>query len=131
MKNGIVIILVFLALVAALWWLKKEDSESPNIMLKPDTTAVSNNMGGEASSSYQLMESADPTNNRPEEKAEFIGKAYANCMSLVYRLPNSSVNKIENNVEGISYIDFNYKQVHHILYFDKGICISDEIQKIK
>lgn len=132
MKNGIVLIFVFLALIAALWLLNRDEQELPHIKLKPDTTEVIvNKSQGETGGSYQLMGSADPTSTRTEEKAEFMGKAYSNCMALVYRLPNSSINKIENNVEGVSYIDFNYKKIHHILYFDKGICISDEVQKNK
>ncbi len=131
MKNGFVIIFVFLALLAAMWWLSKDEQKLPHIMLKPDTIVVNNISQGETGGSYQLMESADPTSTRTEEKAEFIGKAYSNCMALVYRLPNSSINKIENNVEGVSYIDFNYNKIHHILYFEKGICISDEVQKNK
>ncbi|OYU96044.1 MAG: hypothetical protein CFE21_06435 [Bacteroidetes bacterium B1(2017)] len=125
-KTGFVIVLL-IALLVLLLWLSRDDDKIPHVLIKADTSVVAGPAveGGNAS----IIESSEPKSMRLEVKAEFIGKPFAKCMEIVYQIPNSTVDKMENNSQGVSYIDCVVKGVHRILYFDNGICTSDEIQK--
>ncbi len=126
MKNFILILFGIIVLLV-LWWLTKDQERMPHVILAQDTTEI--NIGGVEGGNAKILEGADPSSMREEVKAEFLGKTYPKCLSIIYKIPNSQIEELENSAESISFINAYVKGVHHMLYFDNGICTTDEILK--
>jgi hypothetical protein len=123
-------LLGLLAFFLLLFWLNREDDVIPHVLVKPDTLVVEPIVVGDGDNgNAALIGSSEPEDVKINEKVVFLGKPFAKCMSIVYEIDNSIVNKMENNAFGIQFIDATVNGVHHVLYFDEDICVSDEIQK--
>jgi hypothetical protein len=127
MKNFLVILLGVIVLFG-LWWLSKDQETLPNVLMAQDTTEINIEEGIEGEND-KIIEGADSSSMQDEVKAEFLRKTYTNCLSTIYKIPNSHVEELENSVESISFINAYVNGIHHMLYFDNGICTSDEILK--
>jgi hypothetical protein len=127
MKNFLLILSAVIALFG-LWWLSKDQESLPNVLIAQDTTEIKLE-GGTEGDNVKILEGADSSSMQEEVKAEFLRKTYANCLSTIYKISNSHVEELENNVESISFINAYVNGIHHMLYFDNGICTSDEILK--
>jgi hypothetical protein len=127
MKNFLLVLFGIIVLLV-LWWLTIDQEKIPHVILAQDTTET-NIKGKIEGGNAKIVESADPSSMIEDVKAEFLGKTFHKCLSIIYKIPNSQIEEIENNAEGISFINAYVKGTHHMLYFDNGICTTDEILK--